>query len=85
MLKNNIKFIAEVSSNHNRNLNRCKKFIDVAKHIGCYAVKFQLFEINQLFSKEVLKRSKNHLNRKKWELPKNFLKKLYNYSRKKKN
>ena len=26
------------------------------------------------FSKEVLTRSKNHLNRKKWELPKNFKK-----------
>ena len=51
MQKNNIKFIAEVSSNHNRNLNRCKKFIDVAKDIGCYAIKFQLFDINQLFSR----------------------------------
>ena len=39
-MKNNIKFIAEVSSNHNRNLNRCKKFIDVAKDIGCYKLNF---------------------------------------------
>jgi len=84
MQKNNIKFIAEVSSNHNGNLSRCKKFIDVAKDIGCYAVKFQLFEIHQLFSKEVLTRSKNHLSRKNWQLPKNFLKNLYDYSKKKK-
>ncbi len=31
-------FIAEVSSNHHRDLDRCLAFIDVAAHIGCSAV-----------------------------------------------
>ena len=38
-------YIAEVSSNHNCNLERCIKFIDIAKEVGCDAVKFQLFKI----------------------------------------
>ena len=55
-MSKNIKFIAEISSNHNQSLKRCKKFIDVASNIGCYAIKFQLFKIDELFSKEVLKK-----------------------------
>ena len=35
-------FIAEVSSNHSRDIDRALKFIDVASEIGCNAVKFQL-------------------------------------------
>lgn len=67
------KFIAEVSSNHNRNLNRCLEFVKVAKEIGCYAIKFQLFKIDKLFSKEVLEKSVEHRKRKKWELPDEFI------------
>ena len=54
-------FIAEVSSNHSRDLERCIEFIDCASEIGCDAVKFQLFKIEELFSKEVLLKSKTHL------------------------
>ena len=43
-------FIAEISSNHNQDLNRALKFIDVAAEIGCDAVKFQLFKIEELFA-----------------------------------
>mgnify|MGYP005993904807 FL=1 len=68
-----VKFIAEVCSNHNRNLNRCLSFVDAAAKINCYSVKFQLFKINQLFSSEVLKKSKVHRERKKWELPEKFI------------
>ena len=51
-------FIAEVSSNHSSDLERCKDFIDTASDVGCDAVKFQLFKVNQLFSREVLEKSK---------------------------
>lgn len=66
-------FIAEVSSNHQRDLNRCIEFIDVAAEIGCQAVKFQLFRINQLFAPEILVKSKKHRERQAWELPREFL------------
>ncbi|MEX0298786.1 MAG: N-acetylneuraminic acid synthase, partial [Kordiimonas sp.] len=41
-------FIAEVSSNHAQNLERCFEFIDVAASVGCQAVKFQLFRVDEL-------------------------------------
>ena len=66
-------FIAEVSSNHNQDLNRCLSFIRTSKSIGCYAVKFQLFKIESLFTQNVLNSSKEHKKRKKWELPVSFL------------
>ena len=72
-----VKFIAEVSSNHNKSLKRCYEFIDKASLIGCYSVKFQLFKIDQLFSRDVLKRSKEHRKRKNWELPEEFIPKIY--------
>ena len=46
-------FISEVSSNHSQDINRALKFIDVSATVGANAVKFQLFKINELFSKEV--------------------------------
>ena len=39
--------------------------IDVSSKVGFDIVKFQLFKIDKLFSKEVLIRSKNHRDRKK--------------------
>ena len=66
-------FIAEVSSNHSRDIERALEFIDCASKIGCDAVKFQLFKIDKLFSPEILKNSKLHRDRKKWELPIDFL------------
>lgn len=68
-----LRFIAEVSSNHNQNLDRCLEFIDKATEIGCSAVKFQLFKIEELFAQEILEKSKEHRDRKKWELPVEFL------------
>ena len=67
-------FIAEVSSNHARNLDRCLKFVDTAAEIGCDAVKFQLFRVRELFSPEILAKSPKHLAREAWELPEEFLK-----------
>ena len=68
-----VSFVAEVSSNHNKNLNRCLHFIDTAALIGCDAVKFQLFRIDQLFAPEILDRSGRHRSRREWELPFVFL------------
>jgi len=69
-------FIAEVSSNHSRNLVRALKFIDVAASSGCSAVKFQLFRIDHLFAPEILEKSEMHRKRKEWELPLEFVPKL---------
>ena len=66
-------FIAEVSSNHARNLNRCLQFVDTAAEIGCDAVKFQLFRVRELFSPEILAKSPKHRAREAWELPESFL------------
>jgi len=75
-LKSSIEFIAEVSSNHHRNLSRSMDFIDAAANAGCSAVKFQLFKIDQLFSREILDRSEQHRKRKEWELPLEFVPQL---------
>jgi len=68
-----ITFVAEVSSNHYRDLERCRRFIDQAAAVGCQAVKFQLFKVEELFAPEVLARSEKHRRRKNWELPLEFL------------
>ena len=69
-------FIAEVSSNHHRDLERCFNFIDTAAQMGCDAVKFQLFKIDRLFAPEVLVASEQHRNRAQWELPPEYLPRL---------
>lgn len=66
-------FIAEVSSNHSKDISRSLDFVDTAAAIGCDSVKFQLFKIDQLFSPEILKKSPKHRDRIKWELPLQFL------------
>ena len=66
-------FIAEVSSNHHRDLERCLRFIDTAAAVGCDSVKFQLFRIEELFAPEILEKSPMHRARKEWELPVEFL------------
>lgn len=43
-------FVAEVSSNHHRDLNRAVAFVETASRLGCAAVKFQLFKIEELFA-----------------------------------
>jgi len=68
-----MKFISEVSSNHSRDLDRCLEFIDVSAEIGCWGVKFQLFEVTKLFSSEALRIKPELLNRQDWELPVDFL------------
>ena len=69
-------FIAEVSSNHHGNVDRCLKFVDTARQVGCDAVKFQLFNIDTLFAPEVLEVSAAHRARKEWELPISYLERI---------
>ncbi len=71
-----VNFVAEVSSNHNQNLDRCLKMIDTAAEIGCDAVKFQLFRTEELFAPEVLTKMEDARRRKGWELPVSFLPEL---------
>jgi N-acetylneuraminate synthase len=73
MKPNSPKFVAEVSSNHHRELARCLRFVETAAEIGCDAVKFQLFRVNRLFAPEILGRSSQHRQRAKWELPIEYL------------
>jgi sialic acid synthase SpsE len=66
-------FVADVSSNHNGNLERCLAFIDTAAAIGCNAIKFQLFKVRELFAPQILDKSERHRRREDWELPVGFL------------
>ncbi|MFP4294187.1 MAG: N-acetylneuraminate synthase family protein [Halothiobacillaceae bacterium] len=66
-------FIAEVSSNHHRDLDRCLEFIDTAASIGCAGVKFQIFQIDKLFAPQVVNNSDAHRKRRAWELPLEFI------------
>jgi sialic acid synthase SpsE len=77
-----VKFIAEISSNHNRDLLRAKEMIQKAVDIGCDGVKFQLFKINQLFAQEILNKSEEHRRRKEWELPIEFIPELTDFTHK---
>jgi len=43
--------IAEVGSNHNKDIDTAKKLIDTAKVCGCDAVKFQSYTADGLYSK----------------------------------
>jgi len=77
---NKPEFIAEVSSNHNRDLERSKRFIKTAADIGCDGVKFQLFKIDKLFAPEILKKSEKLRKRKIWELPVEFVPELASFA-----
>jgi len=68
-----INFIAEVSSNHSRDLVRSLEFVDIAADVGCDSVKFQLFKVDQLFAPEIVSKSEKISDRKQWELPLEFL------------
>ena len=77
-------FISEISSNHNSNLARSLKMIEISSEIGFDIVKFQLFKIDKLFSNDLLKKSKNHRDRKKWELKEKYIPVLAKHCKKNK-
>src|ERR1700753_2549597 len=62
-------FIAEASSNHGRDLDRARAFVDAAADAGCDALKSQLFKIDRMFAPEILRQSPKHRARSEWELP----------------
>ena len=63
------RFVAEVSSNHGRDLARALAFVDAAADVGCDAVKFQQFRIDLLFASEALRADPALGARRAWELP----------------
>lgn len=75
-------FVAEISSNHNGDMSRCKEMIDATAEAGCDGVKFQLFKIRELFSKEAFQKKPELLDRKLWELKEEFIPELASYSKK---
>jgi N-acetylneuraminate synthase len=44
-----IKFIAEIGSNHNNNLSRIEKLIKQSAELGFWGVKFQLFKADKMY------------------------------------
>lgn len=75
--------IAEIGSNHNQSLKLAYKSIDAAAKAGADAVKFQYLDYDKMY----LHNPKNKSFKaffKKIELKKNWIKKLLNYSIKKK-
>lgn len=76
MMSREVSFWAEVSSNHQQDTERCFRFIDSAARLGCQAVKFQLFRIDELFAPEVLAQSEEHRRRRDWELPRELVPEL---------
>jgi len=76
--------IAEIGSNHNRDISIAKKMIDEASIAGVDAVKFQTFKAESLYSKNTPKFSKDSVTPfdliKSIELPRNWQKKLFDYA-----
>ena len=65
-MNNDVRFIADIGSNHNGNLTKCLSLIRSAKNAGCWGVKFQLFKGNQLYRNAPEEIVKNLIER---ELP----------------
>ena len=78
-MKKKFNVIAEIGSNHNKSLKRCYQLISHAKKLDCFAVKFQLFKLENLFHQKFIKKNKKTLIFKKFELPLHFIPKLYRY------
>ena len=76
-------FLAEVSSNHNGDINRCKKIIEAVAESGCDGVKFQLFKVSELFSNEAIAFKPDLKNRVNWELDPELIPLLSDYSHQK--
>jgi sialic acid synthase SpsE len=64
---------AEIGSNHNGSLIRAVALMRKAKEIGCNAAKFQLFRIEEMYAPSALAEHPHLLERKRWELPLNWL------------
>jgi N-acetylneuraminate synthase len=65
--------IAEIGSNHNRDLDRCLALVDAAADAGCDAVKVQVYRVDDLFAPQALATKPQLAERRGWELPLEFL------------
>lgn len=85
--------IAEIGSNFDRDIDRAKKLVDLAKECGADAVKFQCFLADKIVSKERFAGFKMGFQA-KWaepvyevyrhaELPRDWIHELFEYSKKK--
>ncbi|HEY8303202.1 MAG TPA: N-acetylneuraminate synthase family protein [Solirubrobacteraceae bacterium] len=63
------RFIAEIGSNHNRDLDRALSLLDAAARAGAKAAKLQVFRVEDLFAPEVLAEREELRARRAWELP----------------
>jgi N-acetylneuraminate synthase len=68
-----IQLVAEASSNHSKDLTRALQLVTQAANAGFDAIKFQLFRVNDLFSREILNDSFEHRSREDLELPPHFI------------
>jgi N-acetylneuraminate synthase len=75
------RFIAEIGSNHNRDLERALALIDACAAAGAGAVKVQVFRIDDLFAPEALAAHPQLRDRRAWELPLELLAPLAAHSR----
>jgi sialic acid synthase SpsE len=63
------RFIAELGSNHNRDLDRALRLLESSAHAGARAAKLQVFRVEDLFAPEVLAAREQLRERSAWELP----------------
>jgi sialic acid synthase SpsE len=63
------RFIAELGSNHNGDLQRALRLLEQAADAGAHAAKLQVFRVEDLFAPEALERHSELCARRAWELP----------------
>lgn len=73
-----VKWVADIGSNHNGDWNRIRELIEVSKEIGCWGVKFQLFKADKLYHESY--GHYLHINKMR-EFPEDFLKRAGDYCR----
>lgn len=70
------RFIAEIGSNHNRDLQRALALLEGSARAGAQAVKLQVFRVEDLFAPEVLAARADLRARSAWEFPLELLEPL---------
>jgi N-acetylneuraminate synthase len=75
------RFIAEIGSNHNRDLSRTESLIDACAASGATSAKVQIFQIEDLFAQEILLLKPELRARRDWEFPLDMLHSTAEYAR----
>jgi len=76
------RFIAEIGSNHNRDMARALELVDACAEAGAQAAKIQVFRVDDLFAPEVLSHREDLRSRVAWEFPIEMLEPLSLHCRK---